>query len=64
MTSHSCRTPQDVGEKFHFLFNVYPGIEFDTMLKDVGPEVLNGNFTYVTADEPAGGVCCCVCGWS
>jgi branched-chain amino acid transport system substrate-binding protein len=43
------RNLQDAGQKFRFLFAIYPGIETDTLLKNVGPEGLNGVFTYVTS---------------
>jgi branched-chain amino acid transport system substrate-binding protein len=43
------RNLQDSGQKFRFLFAIYPGIETDVMVKNVGPEGLAGVFTYVTS---------------
>jgi branched-chain amino acid transport system substrate-binding protein len=43
------RNLQDSGQKFRFLFSIYPGIETEELLKNVGPEGLNNVFTYVTS---------------
>jgi branched-chain amino acid transport system substrate-binding protein len=43
------RNLQDAGQKFRFLFSIYPGIETETMLKNVGADGLAGVFTYVTS---------------
>ncbi|MBS0560757.1 MAG: ABC transporter substrate-binding protein [Proteobacteria bacterium] len=43
------RNLQDSGQKFRFLFSIYPGIETATLLKNVGADGLNGLFTYVTS---------------
>lgn len=43
------RNLQDSGQKFRFLFAIYPGIETSTLLKNVGPDGLAGVFTYVTS---------------
>jgi branched-chain amino acid transport system substrate-binding protein len=42
------RSLQDSGNKFAFLFAIYPGLEMDELLKNVGPEGLSGVFTYVS----------------
>ncbi len=42
------RNLQDSGEKFKFLFAVYPGVEPEELLKAVGIDGLKGVFTYVT----------------
>ena len=42
------RNLQDSGEKFKFLFAVYPGVEPEELLKNVGIDGLKGVFTYVT----------------
>jgi branched-chain amino acid transport system substrate-binding protein len=43
------RNLQDSGQKFRFLFSIYPGIETDALVKNVGPDGLAGVFTYVTS---------------
>jgi len=43
------RNLQDSGQKFRFLFAIYPGIETETLLKNVGADGLDGLFTYVTS---------------
>jgi len=43
------RNLQDAGQKFRFLFTIYPGIETESLLKNVGAEGLAGLFTYVTS---------------
>jgi branched-chain amino acid transport system substrate-binding protein len=43
------RNLQDSGQKFRFLFAIYPGIETAGLLKNVGPDGLAGLFTYVTS---------------
>ena len=43
------RNLQDSGNKFRFLFAIYPGIETDELVKNVGPQGLDGVFTYVTS---------------
>jgi branched-chain amino acid transport system substrate-binding protein len=43
------RNLQDAGQKFRFLFAIYPGIETAALVKNVGPDGLNGVFTYVTS---------------
>jgi len=43
------RNLQDSGQKFRFLFAIYPGIETEALLKNVGAEGLAGLFTYVTS---------------
>ena len=47
------RNLQDSGTKFRFLFSIYPGIETEELLKNVGPQALDGVFTYVTSAEIA-----------
>ncbi len=47
------RNLQDSGTKFRFLFAIYPGIETEELLKNVGPKGLDGVFTYVTSAEIA-----------
>jgi len=37
------------GVHFSFIFTVYPGLETDLMMKNLGGQVLRGNFTYVPA---------------
>jgi branched-chain amino acid transport system substrate-binding protein len=43
------RNLQDSGQKFRFLFAIYPGTETNVLVKNVGPDGLNGVFTYVTS---------------
>lgn len=43
------RNVQDAGAKFRFLFAIYPGLETEELLKNVGADGLLGVFTYVTA---------------
>jgi branched-chain amino acid transport system substrate-binding protein len=43
------RNLQDSGQKFRFLFAIYPGIETAGLVKNVGPDGLAGVFTYVTS---------------
>jgi branched-chain amino acid transport system substrate-binding protein len=43
------RNLQDSGQKFRFLFAIYPGIETAALVKNVGPDGLAGLFTYVTS---------------
>jgi len=43
------RNLQDSGQKFRFLFSIYPGIETAALVKNVGVDGLNGVFTYVTS---------------
>jgi branched-chain amino acid transport system substrate-binding protein len=43
------RNLQDSGQKFRFLFTIYPGIETAVLVKNVGPDGLAGAFTYVTS---------------
>ncbi len=43
------RNLQDSGQKFRFLFAIYPGIETEALVKNVGPEGMAGVFTYVTS---------------
>lgn len=45
------RNVQDSGEKFKFLFAVYPGLEPEELLKNVGIDGLKGVFTYVTGTD-------------
>ncbi len=45
------RNLQDSGQKFPFLFMLYPGIEKEELLKNVGAAGLEGVFTYVTSNE-------------
>ncbi len=45
------RNLQDSGEKFRFLFAVYPGAEPEELLKNVGIAGLQGVFTYVTGAQ-------------
>jgi branched-chain amino acid transport system substrate-binding protein len=45
------RNVQDAGQKFKFLFAVYPGAEPEELLKNVGIEGLKGVFTYVTGAQ-------------
>ncbi len=45
------RNLQDSGQKFPFLFAIYPGIETEELLKNVGAQGLDGVFTYVTSAE-------------
>jgi branched-chain amino acid transport system substrate-binding protein len=45
------RNLQDSGQKFPFLFMLYPGIEKEEVLKNVGGAGLDGVFTYVTSNE-------------
>jgi branched-chain amino acid transport system substrate-binding protein len=47
------RNLQDSGDKFPFLFAIYPGIETEELLKNVGAQGLDGVFTYVTSAEIA-----------
>lgn len=47
------RNVQDSGQKFQFLFSIYPGIETEELLKNVGAQALDGVFTYVTSAEIA-----------
>ncbi len=47
------RNLQDSGQKFRFLFAIYPGIETEELLKNVGAQGLDGVFTYVTSAEIA-----------
>ncbi len=47
------RNLQDAGTKFRFLFAIYPGIETEELLKNVGAAGLDGVFTYVTSAEIA-----------
>ena len=47
------RNLQDSGQKFRFVFAVYPGAEPEELLKNVGIEGLNGIFTYVTGAQYA-----------
>ncbi len=47
------RNLQDSGTKFRFLFSIYPGIETEELVKNVGPQALDGVFTYVTSAEIA-----------
>jgi branched-chain amino acid transport system substrate-binding protein len=43
------RNLQDSGQKFRFLFSIYPGTETNVLLKNVGADGLVGVFTYVTS---------------
>ncbi len=43
------RNLQDSGQKFRFLFAIYPGTETEALLKNVGADGLNNVFTYVTS---------------
>jgi branched-chain amino acid transport system substrate-binding protein len=43
------RNLQDSGQKFRFLFAIYPGIETEALIKNVGPDGMAGVFTYVTS---------------
>ena len=43
------RNLQDSGQKFRFLFSIYPGLETEELLKNVGPEGMAGVFSYVTS---------------
>jgi branched-chain amino acid transport system substrate-binding protein len=43
------RNLQDSGQKFRFLFTIYPGIETEALLKNVGADGMAGVFTYVTS---------------
>jgi branched-chain amino acid transport system substrate-binding protein len=43
------RNLQDSGQKFRFLFAIYPGIETAALLKNVGADGIAGVFTYVTS---------------
>jgi branched-chain amino acid transport system substrate-binding protein len=43
------RNLQDAGQKYRFLFTIYPGIETTTLLKNVGVDGIKGVFTYVTS---------------
>jgi branched-chain amino acid transport system substrate-binding protein len=43
------RNLQDAGQKFRFLFAIYPGIETEALVKNVGPDGMAGAFTYVTS---------------
>ena len=43
------RNLQDSGTKFKWLFTLYPGIETDELLKNVGAPAMNAVFTYVTS---------------
>ena len=43
------RNLQDAGQKFRFLFAIYPGIETEALLKNVGADGMVGLFTYVTS---------------
>jgi branched-chain amino acid transport system substrate-binding protein len=45
------RNVQDAGQKFKFLFAVYPGAEPEELLKNVGIDGLKGVFTYVTGAQ-------------
>ena len=45
------RNLQDSGQKFPFLFMVYPGLEKEELVKNVGIAGLEGVFTYVTSNE-------------
>ncbi len=45
------RNLQDSGQKFRFLFAIYPGLETATLLKNVGADGLKGAFTYVTSAD-------------
>ena len=47
------RNLQDSGNKFKFVFAVYPGAEPEELLKNVGIEGLKGVFTYVTGAQYA-----------
>ncbi len=47
------RNLQDSGERFKFLFAVYPGAEPEELLKNVGIDGLKDVFTYVTGAEYA-----------
>ncbi|MBV9785611.1 MAG: ABC transporter substrate-binding protein [Acidisphaera sp.] len=43
------RNLQDAGQKFKFLFALYPGVETDEVLKNVGAQAMDHVFTYVTS---------------
>jgi len=45
------RNRQDSGQKFKFVFAVYPGAEPEELLKNVGIDGLKGVFTYVTGAQ-------------
>jgi branched-chain amino acid transport system substrate-binding protein len=45
------RNLQDSGIKFKFLFSIYPGLETELLVKNVGTKGLHGVFTYVPASE-------------
>ncbi|MGC1578416.1 MAG: amino acid ABC transporter substrate-binding protein [Beijerinckiaceae bacterium] len=45
------RNLQDSGQKFRFLFAIYPGLETATLLKNVGADGIKGAFTYVTSAD-------------
>ncbi|HEX5325679.1 MAG TPA: amino acid ABC transporter substrate-binding protein [Acetobacteraceae bacterium] len=47
------RNLQDSGQKFRFVFAVYPGAEPEELMKAVGIEGLKGVFTYVTGAQYA-----------
>lgn len=45
------RNLQDSGDSFRFLFAIYPGLETDALVKNVGVSGLKGVFTYVSAAD-------------
>jgi len=47
------RNVQDSGQKFKFLFCIYPGLETELLVKNVGAKGLHHVFTYVPSSEIA-----------
>ncbi len=45
------RNLQDSGQKFPFLFMIYPGVEKEELLKNVGATGMEGVFTYAMSTE-------------
>lgn len=45
------RNLQDSGQQFKFVFAIYPGLETEGLVKNVGAQGLNNVFTYVTANN-------------
>src|SRR5947199_412882 len=45
------RNLQDSGQKFKFLFCIYPGLETELLVKNVGAKGLHHVFTYVPSSE-------------